>query len=140
MFKNFLHKNPYQLLATAAYIDLFILCVAWEWFISPLRPGGSWLILKGVPLLFAIPGIWKGNAYTMQWASMLILLYITEGLVRILETGANFWMAVLETSFATIGFVCLLIYLKPIKKEAKALAKQQSQTTALTVASNVGPV
>ncbi|WP_114662366.1 DUF2069 domain-containing protein [Polynucleobacter necessarius] len=129
MFKNFLHKNPYQLLATAAYIDLFILCVAWEWFISPLRPGGSWLILKGVPLLFAIPGIWKGNVYTMQWASMLILLYITEGLVRILETGANFWMAVLETSSATIGFVCLLIYLKPIKKEATALAKQQSQTT-----------
>ena len=60
----------------------------------------------------------------MQWASMLILLYVTEGLVRILETGANFWMALLETTLATIGFVCLLIYLKPIKKAAKSLAKQ----------------
>jgi uncharacterized membrane protein len=120
-------KNPYQLLATAAFIDLFILCVAWEWFISPLRPGGSWLILKGVPLLFAIQGLWNGKVYTMQWASMLILLYITEGLARILETGANFWMALIETTLATISFVCLLIYLKPIKKEAKALAKQQSQ-------------
>ena len=120
-------KNPYQLLAVAAFIDLFILCVAWEWFISPLRPGGSWLILKGVPLLFAIPGIWKGKVYTMQWASMLILLYITEGLVRILETGANFWMAILETALATTGFVCLLIYLKPIKQEAKARAKQKQQ-------------
>jgi len=115
------------LLAVAAFIDLFILCVAWEWFISPLRPGGSWLILKGVPLLFAIPGIWKGKVYTMQWASMLILLYITEGLVRILETGANFWMAILETALATTGFVCLLIYLKPIKQEAKARAKQKQQ-------------
>jgi uncharacterized membrane protein len=127
MIKKILDKNPYQLIATAAFINLFILCVCWEWFISPLRPGGSWLILKGIPLLFAIPGIWRGKVYTMQWASMLILLYVTEGLVRILETGANFWLALLETIFSTIGFVCLLIYLKPIKKEAKALKKAAAE-------------
>ncbi|MFZ4062732.1 MAG: DUF2069 domain-containing protein [Polynucleobacter sp.] len=125
MLKKLLEKNPYQLLAFAAFVDLFILCVCWEWFISPLRPGGSWLILKGIPLLFAIPGIWRGKVYTMQWATMLILLYITEGLVRILETGANVWLAALETLLATIGFVCLLIYLKPIKARAKALKKEQ---------------
>jgi uncharacterized membrane protein len=124
------NKNPYQLLAVAAFVDLFILCAVWEWFISPLRPGGSWLILKGIPLLFAIPGIWKGKVYTMQWASMLILLYVTEGLVRILETGTNFWLALLETVLATTAFVCLLIYLKPIKKEAKSLAKKNKESTS----------
>ena len=127
MMKKILEKNPYQLIATAAFIDLFNLSVSWEWFISPLRHGGSWLILKGIPLLFAIPGIWKGKVYTMQWASMLILLYVTEGLVRILETGANFWLAVLETILSTVGFVCLLMYLKPIKKQAKALKKLSSE-------------
>jgi uncharacterized membrane protein len=127
MSKKILEKNPYQLLATAAFIDLFILCVCWEWFISPLRPNGSWLILKGIPLLFAIPGLWKGKIYTMQWASMLILLYITEGLVRITETGANFWLALLETILATTAFICLLSYLKPIKAHAKMLAKQGTQ-------------
>ena len=127
MFKGWLSKNPYQLIATAAFVDLFILCIAWEWFISPLRPGGSWLILKAIPLLFAIPGLWKGNVYTMQWASMLILLYITEGLVRILETGANFWMATLETTLGTVAFVCLLIYLKPIKARAKAAKKELAE-------------
>lgn len=125
MLKSWFSKNPYQLIATAAFVDLFILCIAWEWFISPLRPGGSWLILKAIPLLFAIPGLWKGNVYTMQWASMLILLYITEGLVRILETGANFWMAALETVVGTVGFVCLLMYLKPIKARAKAAKKER---------------
>ena len=129
MFKKILSKNPYQLIATAAFIDLFILCIAWEWFLSPLRAGGSWLILKGVPLLFAIPGLWRGNVYTMQWASMLILLYITEGLVRILEPGLNFWLALFETFLATTGFICLLIYLKPIKKEAKSLAKKRLQAS-----------
>jgi uncharacterized membrane protein len=125
MFQDWCNKNPYQLIATAAFVDLFILCVSWEWFISPLRPGGSWLILKGIPLLFAIPGLWKGKVYTMQWASMLILLYATEGLVRILETGANFWMAALETLLASIAFVCLLLYLKPIKARAKAAKKER---------------
>jgi uncharacterized membrane protein len=125
MLKDWRNKNLYQLIATAAFVDLFILCVSWEWFISPLRPGGSWLILKGIPLLFAIPGLWKGQVYTMQWASMLILLYITEGLVRILETGANFWMAALETILASIAFVCLLLYLKPIKARAKAAKKER---------------
>ena len=128
MFRSWLSKNPYQLIATAAFIDLFILCIAWEWFISPLRTGGSWLILKAFPLLFAIPGLWKGNVYTMQWASMLILLYITEGLVRILETGANFWMAALETTIASVGFVCLLMFLKPIKARAKAAKKALEAT------------
>ena len=126
MLKKILEKNPYQLLATAAFVDLFILCICWEWFISPLRPGGSWLILKGIPLLFAIPGLWKGKVYTMQWASMLILLYITEGLVRILETGTNFWMAALETTIGTVGFVCLLMFLKPIKARARAARKEQA--------------
>ena len=126
MIKLPANKNPYQLLALAAFVDLFILCVCWEWFISPLRHEGSWLILKAFPLLLPMRGIWKGNVYTMQWASMLILLYITEGLVRITESGWNFYLAILETLLATIAFVCLLMYLKPIKAEAKAKTKAQS--------------
>ena len=125
MFKITFPKDPYQLGASISFIGLFILCVCWEWFLSPLRPGGSWLALKGIPLLFAIPGIWQGKVYTMQWASMLVLLYITEGLVRILESGANFWLALLETVIATAGFICLLLYLKPIKARAKLLKKEQ---------------
>jgi len=128
MYKKVLEKNPYQLLATAAFVDLFLLCVCWESFISPLRPDGSWMTLKGVPLLFAIPGLWKGKVYTMQWASMLILIYMAEGLVRITETGTNFWLALLETFFSTVAFICLLIYLKPIKAQAKILAQQRFQS------------
>ena len=127
MFKLPDNKNPYQILALAAFIDLFILCACWEWFLSPLRPEGSWLILKALPLLLPMRGIWKGNVYTMQWASMLILLYITEGLVRISESGWNFYLAILETLLATIAFICLLMYLKPIKAEAKAKNKAQSE-------------
>ena len=65
----------------------------------------------------------------MQWASMLILVYLTEGLVRITESGINFWLALLETLFSTIVFVCLLAYLKPIKSKAKKLAKESTKNS-----------
>jgi uncharacterized membrane protein len=116
---SFLKKNPYQLFAVAAIGDLIILCISWEWFISPLRPGGSWLVLKALPLLLVLPGIWQGKNYIMQCASMLILIYLAEALVRVAETGANRYLAILELIFATAAFIALLLYLKPLKDAAK---------------------
>lgn len=124
MLSTILDKNKYVLIASAATLDLIILCVAWEWFVSPLRPGGSWLILKAVPLIVMLPGIWRAKVYTMQWGTMLILIYTTEALVRISESGWNFWMALLELVFSVTIFISLLLYLKPIKAEAKAKAKK----------------
>ncbi len=123
-----LSKDKYVLIASAATLDLIIVCIAWEWFISPLRPDGSWLILKAVPLIVMLPGIWRAKVYTMQWGTMLILIYSTEALVRISESGWNFWMALIELFLSVIIFICLLLYLKPIKAEAKAKAKMNSQT------------
>jgi uncharacterized membrane protein len=125
LWQSLENKNKYVLIASLAFIGLFIQCVAWEWFIAPLRPGGSWMVLKGLPLLLAIPGIWKAKNYTMQWASMLILIYMTEGLVRLFESGANFWMALLETLLSVIGFIALLMYLKPLKQEYKRQKKEK---------------
>lgn len=128
MLSTILDKNKYVLIASAATLDLIILCVAWEWLVSPLRPGGSWLILKAVPLIVMLPGIWRAKVYTMQWGTMLILIYTTEALVRISESGWNFWMALLELVFSVTIFISLLLYLKPIKAEAKAKAKMNPHT------------
>lgn len=123
MLSKILDTDKYVLIASAATLDLILLCIVWEWFISPLRPGGSWLILKALPLIILLPGLWRAKVYTMQWGTMLILVYTTEALVRLSESGWNFWMALLELVFSIIVFVCLLLYLKPIKAEAKAKAK-----------------
>ena len=69
-------------LASAALLALIVLCVAWETVLAPIRPGGSWLLLKALPLAFPLRGVLRGNLYTYQWASMLILLYLMEGVVR----------------------------------------------------------
>ncbi|NBV71771.1 MAG: DUF2069 domain-containing protein [Burkholderiaceae bacterium] len=128
MLAAILSRDKYVLIASVATLDLIIVCIAWEWFISPLRPGGSWLILKALPLAVMLPGLWRAKVYTMQWGTMLILIYTTEALVRISESGWNFWMALLELVLSVIIFICLLLYLKPIKAEAKAKAKADTNT------------
>ena len=35
----------------ASLLLLIALCIAWETVLAPLRPGGSWLVLKVLPLL-----------------------------------------------------------------------------------------
>ena len=68
--------------ASAALIALIALCLAWELWLAPLRPGGSLLALKALPLVLPLAGVVQGRRYTYQWSSMLILAYLAEGLTR----------------------------------------------------------
>lgn len=76
-----------RLAASTSLVALILLCLAWEGWLAPLRPGGSLLILKALPLLLPLFGILRGRRYTYQWASMFILLYFTEGAVRAWSDG-----------------------------------------------------
>ncbi|NYH13131.1 putative membrane protein [Paraburkholderia bryophila] len=111
--------------ATAALIALIALSVAWEWWLAPLRPGGSAMVLKAVPLLLALPGVWRRRLYTLQWASMLILLYFAEGIVRgWSDRGLSARLGWLEVALAAVFFVCTLAYVAPFKRAAKRAGKQ----------------
>lgn len=112
--------------AVATMVALIALCVAWELVLAPLRPGGSWMVLKVLPLLIPLRGILKRNLYTMQWSSMLILLYFAEGIVRGASDPAPLSAALgwLEASLSTAFFLCIVMYLAPYKRAAKALARQ----------------
>jgi uncharacterized membrane protein len=71
-----------QVIAAATLVALIALCLAWELWLAPLRPGGSLLALKALPLALALTGIVSGKRYTYQWSSMLILAYFAEGATR----------------------------------------------------------
>lgn len=114
--------------ATAALIALIALTVAWEWWLAPLRPGGSAMVLKAVPLLLALPGVWRRRLYTLQWASMLILLYFAEGIVRgWSDRGLSARLGWLEVALAVVFFVCTLAYVAPFKRAAKRAGKQAKE-------------
>jgi uncharacterized membrane protein len=105
---------------------LIVSLVAWELVVAPLHPGGSLLALKALPLLIPLRGVLKRDVYTLQWSSMVILLYFTEGVVRGYSDKADLsrWMAWAEAALVCIYFICALLYLRPYKKAAKKLAKE----------------
>lgn len=90
---------------------LIALCVAAELWIAPGRPGGSWIVLKVIPLLLPLRGILHGRRYTFQWASMLILIYFMEGVVRAWAgQGAERFVALGETALAFTFFACAVAF------------------------------
>ncbi|WP_408496211.1 DUF2069 domain-containing protein [Paraburkholderia xenovorans] len=123
--------------ATVSLLLLIVLSVGWEWWLAPLRPGGSALVLKAVPLLLALPGVWRQRLYTLQWASMLILLYFAEGVVRgWSDRGLSARLGWLEAALAVVFFVCALIYVAPFKRAAKRAEKQAKQQAKRTNGTN----
>ncbi|MHB1145811.1 MAG: DUF2069 domain-containing protein [Thiobacillus sp.] len=102
-----------QNLASASLIALIFLCVAWELWLAPIRPGGSSLVLKALPLLLPLMGILKGRRYTYQWAPMLVLAYFTEGVVRAWsEKGLSAGLAGGEVVLSVVFFFAAIYYAK----------------------------
>jgi len=116
----------YQFIASASLIALIFLCLGWELWWAPLRPGGSWLVLKAVLLLAPLFGILRGKRYTYKWMSLFIQFYLLEGLVRATsEQGVAQWLAIGETVLAAILFVSVILFIRAtrgpqMKKAASA--------------------
>lgn len=122
-----LHK-----LASISLIALIALGVAWEMWLAPFTPGGSLFVLKVLPLLFPLSGVLKKNIYTLQWASMFILFYFIEGVVRAMGDAdvISRGLAGIEIILCVTFFFCAIFYVRPYKKIAKAKmadAKKQAQ-------------
>ncbi len=99
---------------------LTALCLAWEWRIAPLRPGGSALVLKALPLAIALPGVFRRRLYTLQWASMLVLLYFAEGIVRgMTDPAPSDVLGWIEVGLSLAFFGCSLVYVAPFKRAAR---------------------
>lgn len=92
--------------ASAALAALIVLCLAWELWLAPLRPGGSFIALKVMPLILPLNGIFQGKRRTYQWSCMLVLAYFAEGAVRAWsERGASQLLAVTEVALSVLFFV-----------------------------------
>lgn len=102
-----------SVLTTIFLLALIALCIGWELWLAPLRAGGSWLVLKALPLLAPLLGLLHGRRYTFQWSSMLILAYIAEGIVRTMtERGVSQTLASLECVLGLTFFVLAIVYVR----------------------------
>ncbi|HZZ91326.1 MAG TPA: DUF2069 domain-containing protein [Usitatibacter sp.] len=99
--------------ACATLIALILLGVAWELFLAPLKPGGSWMVLKVVPLLFPLFGVLRGRRYTYQWTTLLIWLYFAEGVVRAWsDPGLSARLGALEVVLSLAYFASAVAFVR----------------------------
>jgi len=108
----------YRRLAVACVGALAVLALAWELWLSPLRPGGSLLALKALPLVLAVPALWRGNLRAYQWWSMLILLYLCEGTVRAMSDPGTVGRVLggIETLLAVIAYGAILGHVRAARQ------------------------
>lgn len=101
---------------------LIALCLAWELWLA--RTGsGTWAI-KALPLLLPLPGLWRYRLYTYRWLSLMLWLYVCEGLVRATsESGLSSQLAWGEVVLAVGIFTACVMHIRARLRGADATAR-----------------
>ena len=114
-------------LAVSSLVGLIVLGLAWELFLAPIRPGGSWLALKVLPLCIPLTGLLKNRMYTYRWVSLLVWVYFTEGVVRATsDRGLSAWLAAVEVALCLVLFIACALHVRIRLKSAKLAAGTQT--------------
>lgn len=99
---------------------LIVLCLGWELWLAPI--GQRTLAVKALPLLFVVPGLWRMRLRTYRWVSLLVWLYVGEGLVRATsEGGTGAVLAIWEVAIGIALFVACAMHVR---------ARRRAGTTA----------
>ncbi|NJM32969.1 MAG: DUF2069 domain-containing protein [Limnobacter sp.] len=122
------HRTFFHRVACACLLGLIALCVVWELFAAPIRPGGSWLVLKVLPLLLVMPGVLKQRLRTFQVLSLLIWLYVAEGATRVYSDPnvLSNVLAGVEIALSMLLFAAVCAYAQTFKhKQQKECAPKK---------------
>ncbi len=108
-------------LALGSLGGLIVLGLAWEMWLAPIRPGGSLLALKVLPLCIPLAGILKNRMYTYRWVSLFVWLYFIEGVVRAWgDTGIGASLAGIEVALTLALFVACAVHVRARFRHAAA--------------------
>lgn len=112
---SFVQALPW--IASLSLCSLIFLCLGWELWWAPLRPGGSLLVLKSAALLVPLRGVLYARRYTYQWTSLFLLFYLFEGSSRAMsDTGLSQKLALAELVLTLICFTAIVSYLRLTRK------------------------
>jgi uncharacterized membrane protein len=120
-----LFQTRWHALAFITAAALCLLCVYWEWLGAPVRTGGTLLVLKAIPLTVCLLGLWRGKLYVLQLVSMLVLLYMAEGVIRGMgDSGASQLYAWGEFALSWVCFFGCILHVRPYKQTFKQQQKE----------------
>jgi uncharacterized membrane protein len=107
--------------AVGSVLGLIVLGLAWELWLAPLRPGGSWLALKVLPLCVPLAVLLRHRMYTYRWVSLMVWIYFIEGVVRAYsDRGLGAQLALVEVALCLTLFVSCVVHVKTRLAKAKA--------------------
>lgn len=96
--------------AVAAIVALTLAELLWEIVLAPLRPGGSWLALKALPLALLCAGLARGSLQARKAAALILPLYFGEAILRaVSEGGRHRLVAAMAAALALAAFATLLM-------------------------------
>jgi len=100
-------------LAVGSLLGLIVLGLAWELWLAPLRPGGTWVALKVLPLCIPLAGILRNRMYTYRWVSLVVWIYFTEGVVRAWsDRPPGNWLAMVEIALCLVLFAACALHVR----------------------------
>ena len=112
--------NLTRWLAVLTTIGLILLGLGWELIWAPVRPGGSTLVLKVLPLCIPLAGLLRNRMYTYRWLSLLVWIYFTEGVVRAYSDKApGNYLALAEVALSSALFVACVLHVRLRQRYAK---------------------
>lgn len=118
------HVQLTRLIAVGSLLGLIVLGLAWELWLAPVRPGGTLLALKVLPLCVPLTGLLKNRMYTYRWLSLMVWLYFTEGVVRASgDRAPSNYLAMLEVLLCVVLFVACALHVRLRLQHAKATAQ-----------------
>lgn len=107
-------------LALGSLGGLIVLGLAWEMWLAPIRPGGSLLALKVLPLCIPLAGLLKNRMYTYRWLSLMVWLYFTEGTVRAWsDKPPGNYLAMIEVALCLLLFTACALHVRIRLKNAQ---------------------
>jgi uncharacterized membrane protein len=106
-------RDHWHWLAVSAYVLLLVNVALWETWGAPAQQASVYtgLLLKTVPLMLLLPGVWKKQSGAHLLASLLMLLYFTEGVVLVYSEWGQAWHWHNELVYATIETVLSIGYI-----------------------------
>ena len=124
------HVQLSRTLAVGSLIGLILLSLLWELWLAPLRPGGSWLVLKALPLCIPLAGLLKNRMYTYRWVSLVVWLYFAEGVIRLQgDTWPSNACAAVEIVLCLMLFTATALHVRWRLRDAALAAAQENGDT-----------
>lgn len=117
-----------RILAVGSAVSIVLLGLLWELWLAPTGTGT--LAIKVLPLVLALPGLWRDKLYTYRWVSLAVWLYFAEGAVRATsDRGLGAPLAGVEVVLSLLLFLACGLHVRArLRNSALAVAAEGAGT------------